>query len=255
MLNSTNNLTAVSTPNTAVSTITYASLVKKGTSGLVPKPKLDQVVGFTPASSKSYILGNENHLIEKRPEDIKRSTYCPNITCNVFKHLLTHPNAKNLYLLGVKYSDSQDGDSQDGDSQDGNFQGDIQAGISETRHYDESSIDNAIRGIKEELHICIKNSSLRLFGPNYHRNHDHYLVREITGPNQYQLVDISEIDPHPENDNTKNKSKVSVYVFGTFENLLPILQAYQPPSPGSKHDLVDHLCMVPFSDLNNFGRR
>jgi len=96
-------------------------LLKKGTSGLVPKPKLDQVVGFTPASSKSYILGNENHLIEKRPEDIKRSTYCPNITCNVFKHLLTHPNAKNLYLLGVKYSDSQDGDSQDGDSQDGNF--------------------------------------------------------------------------------------------------------------------------------------
>jgi hypothetical protein len=241
MLNSTNNLTAVSTPNTAVSTITYASLVKKGTSGLVPKPKLDQVVGFTPASSTSYILGNENHLIEKRPEDIKRSTYCPNITCNVFKHLLTHPNARNLYLLGVKYSDSQGGD--------------IQPGISETRHYDESSIDNAIRGIKEELHICIKNSSLRLFGRNYYRNHDHYQVEEIKSPKQYQLVNISEIDPHPENDNTKNKSKVSVYVFGTFENLLPILQAYQPPSPGSKHDLIDYLCMVPFSDLKNFGRR
>jgi len=190
---------------------------------------------FTPTKSSNYILGNEYGLIEKRPQDIIRSTYCPNITCNVLSHLSSHPNAKKLYLLGVKYIDKKGGD--------------IQPGISETRHFNESAIDNALRGIIEELHISTEKNSLQKFGQKY--SHDHFLMDEITNSNQYTFVDIFDIFPDPSKDDKNSKSRSSIYIFGTFENLLPILQKYQPPT-GPPHDPIDILCMIPFSDLKNF---
>jgi hypothetical protein len=201
--------------------------------------------GFRPSNSSNYIIGNKDTLFEKSPNTITRSTFCPNLTLGVYNKLSRHRNARNLYLLGVKYSDAKGGD--------------IQAGISETRHYFESRDNNAIRGVKEELHISINKDSLELFGQKY--SHDHFIMREITSPNQYELVDIKDIHPDPSKDNKENKSTVSVYIFGTFDNLLPIIQAYQPPPPNSpddnekpKHDPIDHLCMVPFSDLLNFRK-
>lgn len=196
---------------------------------------------FRPTSSFNYIIGNEHNLSEKHPSQIKRSTYCPNITPLVFKTLASHTNARNLYLLGVKYIEAKGGD--------------IQAGISETRHYHELEIDNGIRGVNEELHIHIEKSSLKFFGQKF--SFDHFIMDEIVNSSQYKIVDINDIHPDPSKDNKINKQTTCVYVFGTFENLLPILQAYQPPpldKAESKHDKIDHLCMIPFSDLKNFRK-
>lgn len=184
-------------------------------------------------TTRKYIIGNTYGSIEKSNKEIKRSTYCPNITRNVYKYLIKHPNANNLYLLGVKYIDEKGGD--------------IQAGISETRHYNESPIDNAQRGIIEELHISCK-SKLALFNKNY--NHFHYML-EIIDTDEYTFVDIDNIHPDPSKDDKINKGKASVYVFGTLEVLLPILEKFQPPN-GPPHDPIDFLCLVPFSDLKNF---
>ena len=189
-----------------------------------------------PTKSLTYILGNETGTIKKHPQDIKRSTYCPNLTRSVLKYLSSHPNARNLYLLGVKYIDKKGGD--------------IQAGISETRHCNESPIDNALRGLTEELHISIDKNSLCKFGEKY--NHHHFVI-EINDSSQYTFVDIENILPDPTKDDNISKSKASVYIFGTLENLLPILQKYQAPTGNCKsHDPIDFLCMIPFLDLKNF---
>lgn len=189
---------------------------------------------FSPNKSSTYIIGNEGGIIEKNSIEIKRSTYCPNLTRSVLNNLASHKNAKKLYLLGVKYIDKKGGD--------------IQAGISETHHYNESPIDNALRGVTEELHISIEKNILRKFGEKY--NHHHF-VMEINNSSQYTFVDIENILPDPTKDDNTTKGKASVYVFGTLENLLPILQKYQPPT-GPPHDPIEFLCMIPFSDLKNF---
>jgi hypothetical protein len=208
--------------------------MQKSTDKLAVQTNLVSTKSFRPNKFSNYIIGNESGMIEKSSQEIKRSTYCPNLTHSVLKYLATNKNSKNLYLLGVKYIDKK------GD--------DIQAGISETRHYNESSIDNALRGITEELHISIDKNSLCKFGEKY--NHHHFII-EINDNSQYKFVDISNILPDPTLDDNTNKGKASVYVFGTLENLLPILQKYQPPT-GSPHDPIDFLCMIPFSDLKNF---
>ncbi len=71
---------------------------------------------FSPNKSSTYIIGNEGGIIEKNSIEIKRSTYCPNLTRSVLNNLASHKNAKKLYLLGVKYIDKKGGDIQAGDS-------------------------------------------------------------------------------------------------------------------------------------------
>ena len=106
-----------------------------------------------------YIIGNKfsgNH-ISPSSGDIKFSTFLPNITRDVIRELINtrqkNPNIK-LYLLGVKYIEETD--------KNGILTGnDVQFGISETSHYNETAINNANRGILEELQISL-NIKLKL---------------------------------------------------------------------------------------------
>ena len=87
-----------------------------------------------------YIIGNKfsgNH-ISPSSGDIKFSTFLPNITRDVIRELINtrqkNPNIK-LYLLGVKYIEERD--------KNGILTGnDVQFGISETSHHNETAINN-----------------------------------------------------------------------------------------------------------------
>ncbi len=183
-----------------------------------------------------YYLGADELIDQVNSMEIRRSTYAPNLTRDVLAFLSTHPNAENLYLLGVKYEDA--------------IGGDVQAGISESSHIRESRIVTALRGITEELHIrVVRWFHLEQFGST--RNHAHYYGQ--IRPHDYDLVDIDNIHPNPSlDDKGPNKGKASVYLYGTFADLEPILRGYQPPNGRANHDQIEKLCAIPFSELHRF---
>jgi hypothetical protein len=202
----------------------------------VPAPRQQLEVVVQIGAPSSYFLGAEDNLDHVDSRRIRLSTYVPNLTRQVLTSLTTHPNARNLFLLGVKYQDEQGGD--------------VQAGISESAHVRESPGDTAFRGIREELHIQLSEGfTLNNYG--HFRNHVHYFA-EITSEQDYSLVPIDEIVPEPSKDDKVNKGKASVYLFGTLDVLEPILRGYQPPAGRPNHDPIDKLCAIPFSELRRF---
>jgi len=216
------------------------SFAGSGLSGSIPAPaptsrqELEIVVEVEAPSF--YYLGAEGHIDRVESRGIKRSIYAPNLTRQVLTHLTTHPNAQNLFLLGVKYEVREDGTG-----------GDIQAGISESGHIGESPIMNGFRGITEELHMRLaRGFSLERFGRS--RNHTHYYA-EIRSEHDYSLVPIDQIRPDTSQD---DKGKASVYLFGTLDALEPIIRGYQPPAGLLDHDAIDKLCAIPFSELRRF---
>ena len=202
-----------------------------------------------------YIIGNKfsgNH-ISPLSGDIKFSTFLPNITRDVIRELINirqqNPNIK-LYLLGVKYIEERD---KNGFYTQGN---DVQFGVSETSHYNETPINNANRGILEELQISL-NIRLKLHKEfkNYSTSHSHFLGY-ISSKDQYKFPEKDTIIPDPSLDikDTKNKKKASVYLYGEKKNLLPIVQNYEafPHYQGSPHDPITDLVLIPFSDLERW---
>jgi hypothetical protein len=211
-------------------------------SGSIPQPQpleleiVIEVVQPVQLVPTYYFFGGDGIIDRVNSMEIKRSTYVPNITPYVLAYLAALPNADNLYLLGVKYEDE--------------IGGDIQAGIAESSLINESRIKNALRGITEELHIRLaRGVELQTFGKYY--NHTHYHAE--LGPRDYSLVDISNINPNPSlDDKSSRKGKASVYLYGTFATLEPILRRYQPPNGRKDHDKIEKLCAIPFSDLHMF---
>lgn len=201
-----------------------------------------------------YIIGNKlsgNH-ISPSSGDIKFSTFLPNITRDVIRELINtrqkNPNIK-LYLLGVKYIEEQD---KDGIST-GN---DVQFGVSETSHHNETAINNANRGVLEELQISL-NIRLKLHQEfkNKYTTHSHF-IGYISSKDQYKFPEKDTIilDPSLDNKDTKNKKKASIYLYGEKKNLLPIVQNYEafPHYEASPHDPITDLVLIPFSDLERW---
>jgi hypothetical protein len=191
-----------------------------------------------------FVIGNKYGPLDN--SKIKRSTYTSSTIAKNLRKLIEHPQADILYLLGVKYRDSVGGD--------------VQAGISETSHYYETPIQNALRGVREELHISL--SSLEeLESETYTKKRKktreeithtktHYSAQIQTG--HYHTVQLRNIHPNPLDDD--DTCSANVYLYGFYDDLLPILKAYEPPNPKRhpKHDKIDALCMIPFSQLESF---
>ena len=209
-----------------------------------------------------YIIGNKfsgNHISLKEVNsskgtmspssgDIKFSTFLPNITRNVIRELINirqkTPNIK-LYLLGVKYIEEID--------KDGIITGnDVQFGISETSHHNETAINNANRGVLEELQITL-NIRLKLYQEfkTKFKSHSHF-IGYISSKDQYKFPEKDTIIPDPSLDNRDQKA--SIYLYGEKKNLLPIVQNYEafPIFKGSPHDPITDLVLIPFSDLERW---
>lgn len=210
-----------------------------------------------------YIIGNKfsgNH-ISPSSGDIKFSTFLPNITRDVIRELINtrqkNPNIK-LYLLGVKYIEETD--------KNGILTGnDIQFGISETSHHNETPINNANRGVLEELQISL-NIRLKLYREfkTKFKSHSHF-IGYISSKDQYKFPEKDTIIPDPDSDNRDQKA--SIYLYGEKKNLLPIVQNYeafphyegksspsglQQSASGSPHDPITDLVLIPFSDLERW---
>jgi hypothetical protein len=194
-----------------------------------------------------YIVGKKKTGGPIPASDVIRSSYKPNITREIIRSLIQirdeNPEEK-LFLLGPKYDDREGGD--------------IQFGVSETSHKRESAIDNALRGVEEELQIKLSPSllecSLVLEYKKNRLSHSHW-VAKISSDSDYTCPKKEDIKPNPSKDNKAQKA--SVYLYGTKEELLKILKNFIPftyvaDKTKRIHDPISDLAMIPFDDLESF---
>jgi hypothetical protein len=148
-----------------------------------------------------------------------------------------------LFLLGPKYDDREGGD--------------IQFGVSETSHKRESAIDNALRGVEEELQIKLSPSLLECSLVREYNDcrisHSHWVAK--ISSDDYTCPQKRDIKPKPHLDNKAQKA--SVYLYGTKEELLKILKNFIPftyvaDKTKRIHDPISDLAMIPFDDLESF---
>ena len=205
------------------------------------KQQVEVVVTVQHRPNTQFYIGNCWGVSRVGSSRIVRSNYRPRMTSQILRNLSRHPNAANLYLLGVQYRDENGGD--------------VQAGMSETRHWHESAINNAMRGMEEEAHINVREDCLvQCNEETFNRRgtwntHTHYLAHVSAG--DYQFVPLAHINPMPNMDD--RSCKASVYLYGTADDLLPILHAYEPPSVDlANHDPIQALCLIPFGQLESF---
>ena len=182
---------------------------------------------------KTFIFGSVLGLSFQDTTSVKRTTYKTRLSSEMFQFLRRDPRASTLYLLGVRYND-----------------GDVQAQITETSHKYENCKTNAIRGAKEELQINIAGVTLIEYGKEKKKKRTNtHLYAEIKR-GQYNNIPLSQIHPNKSKDN--KAFKASLYLFGTYEDLVPILEAYEDPNGAPGHDKIEELCMIPFAQLHTF---
>ena len=179
-----------------------------------------------------YIIGNKDKIIYI--ENPIFSKYLPNLSYDIILELNNLND--DLYLICVQYDIL-----------------DIQFGISETSLIGETPIDNAYRGIREELQIEL-NKDLFLYGVfeviNEYK-HYHYMCN-ITDNKNYTYNDTKNISTK-KYDNKNQKS--SIYLYGKKNILIPILKNY---NKNNSNDKIKNIVLSPFKCLKqwlNFSKK
>ena len=172
-----------------------------------------------------YILGNKDKIIYI--ENPIFSNYLPNLVYDIILELNNLND--DLYLICVQYDIL-----------------DIQFGISETSVFGETPIENAYRGIREELQIDL-NKDLFLYGVFEFNNYKHYhYMCNITDIENYTYNDTKNISTKKK-DNKNQKS--SIYLYGKKKVLIQILKKY---NKNNRNDKIKNIVLTPFKDLKKW---